>query len=134
MYLEFIGTLTDKDLEKYPSVHLTSLMNGTHLSEIMYTQMEMGSLHILLIHVIGLNLIPIDEFGDYVNRVIQIINILDDTPQTSLVHNLCANKHALTHTSTEYEKLRPSFDMLSNKLMTPHNGKQQLIHFPLKDI
>ena len=48
-----------------------------------------------------------DEFGDYVSKTIQILNILDDTLQTSSAHNLCANKHALTHTPTDYEKLRP---------------------------
>ena len=47
-----------------------------------------------------------DEFGDYVNRAIQFLNILDDTPQASSAHNLCANKDALTHTPTDYEKLR----------------------------
>ena len=32
MYLEFMGTPTDKDLQKYPSVILQGLTNGTHLS------------------------------------------------------------------------------------------------------
>ena len=46
-----------------------------------------------------------DDFGDYVNRAIQILNILDDTPQTSSAHYLCANKHALTCTPIDYENL-----------------------------
>ena len=70
----------------------------------------MGSLHGLLIKMIGLNLIPtFHEFGVYVNRAIQILNILYDTPQTSSAHNLCPYKHALTHAPTDYEKLKPYF-------------------------
>ena len=45
-----------------------------------------------------------EEFGDYDNRSIQILNVLDDTPQISSVHNLCANKHHLTQTPNDYEK------------------------------
>ena len=58
-----------------------------------------------------------DEFGDYVNRAIQFLNILDDTPQASSAHNLCANKHALTHTPTDYEKLRPYFGWVNSDVV-----------------
>ena len=44
MYLELLGIPTDKDLQTYPSVHLTSLMNGIHLYWIMYIQRPVGSL------------------------------------------------------------------------------------------
>ena len=81
MYLEFIGTPTDKDLQKYPSVHLTS----PH---------ECDPSVLDYVHPDG-NEEPswttdpndrsefdpnFDEFGDNVNRPIQILNILDDTP------------------------------------------------------
>ena len=38
-----------------------------------------------------------DEFGDYVNRSLSILDI-DDTPQISRTHNLFINKHALHQT------------------------------------
>ena len=58
-----------------------------------------------------------DEFVDYANRAIQILNIPNDTPQTSSVHNLCANKHALTCTCTDYEKLGPYFGWVSTDVV-----------------
>ena len=60
-----------------------------------------------------------DEFGDYVNRAVQILNILDDTPQTSSAHDLCAYKHALTCTPTDYEKLRPYFRWVNTDVVKP---------------
>ena len=35
-----------------------------------------------------------DEFGDYVNGSLSILDTLDDTPQISPTHNLMVNKHA----------------------------------------
>ena len=34
-----------------------------------------------------------DEFGDYVNRSLSILDILDETPKPSPIHNLLVNKH-----------------------------------------
>ena len=45
MYLSIFGNPTDKDLERYPAVHLTGGMNGIHLSWTIPTHLVMGSLH-----------------------------------------------------------------------------------------
>ena len=50
-----------------------------------------------------------DEFRDYVNRSLSILDILDETSRTSLIHNLLVNKHAFQQTPVDYEKLRPFF-------------------------
>ena len=34
-----------------------------------------------------------DEFGDYVNRSLSILDILDEIPKLSPIHNLLVNKH-----------------------------------------
>ena len=34
-----------------------------------------------------------DEFGDYVNISLSILDILDETPHISPIHNLLVNKH-----------------------------------------
>ena len=48
-----------------------------------------------------------DEFGDYINSTLSILDILDDTPQITPTHNLLVNKHAFKQTPIDYEKLRP---------------------------
>ena len=58
MYLEFIGTPTEKDLQKFPSVHLTRPHDSDPFVIDYVHQIEMGSLHSLVIQMIGLNLIP----------------------------------------------------------------------------
>ena len=45
MYLSILGKPTDKDLERYPAVHLTGPMNGILLSWTIPTHLVMGSLH-----------------------------------------------------------------------------------------
>ena len=58
----------------------------------------------------GFNLTLIfDEFGDYVNTPLSILDILDDTPQISPSNNLLVNKHAFHQTPIDYDKLRPYF-------------------------
>ena len=82
MYLELVGIPTDKDLQSYPSVHLTS----PH---------EWDPTVLDYVHPSGQgepswNTDPNDRsqfepkwdgFGDYVNRAIQILNKIDDIPQ-----------------------------------------------------
>ena len=34
-----------------------------------------------------------DEFDDYVYRSLSILDVLDETPQISPIHNLLVNKH-----------------------------------------
>ena len=48
-----------------------------------------------------------DEFSDYVNRSLSMLDILDDTPQISPTHNLLVNKHAFHQTPIDYDKFRP---------------------------
>ena len=45
MYLSILGKRTDKDLERYPAVHLKDPMNGILQSWIIPTHLVMGSLH-----------------------------------------------------------------------------------------
>ena len=90
MYLEFIGTPTDKDLEKYPSVHLTS-PHEWDPSVLDYVHPDGNGEPLLTTDPNGRPQFDpsSNEFGDFVSRAIQILNILDDTPQTSSAHNLC---------------------------------------------
>ena len=44
MYLSILGKPTDKDLERYPAVHLTGPMNGILQSWTTPTHLVMGSL------------------------------------------------------------------------------------------
>ena len=93
MYLQLQGIPTDQDLQNYPSVHLTSLHEwDPSVLDYMSILKTMGSL-------IG-QLIPtrkfdpnFDEFGDCVNRALSILDILDETPKISPIHNLLVNKH-----------------------------------------
>ena len=66
MYLQLQGIPTDQDLQNYPSVHLTSPHEWDPSN---------------------------DEFGDYFNRSLSILDILDETPKISPIHNLLVNKH-----------------------------------------
>ena len=50
-----------------------------------------------------------DEFGDYVNRSLSILDILDGTLKFSPIHNLLGNKHVFQRTPVDYDKLRPFF-------------------------
>ena len=118
VYLEFIGIPTDKDLQMYRSVHLTS-SHEWDSSALDYVNPDgNGEPSWTTDPTDRSQLDPnFDELGDYVNRAIQILNILDDTPQTSSAHNQCTNKHALTCTPTEYEKLRPYFGWVSTDVV-----------------
>ena len=83
MYLSIIGKPTDKDLERYPAVHLT----GPH---------EWDPLVLNYTHQFDDGEPPwsndpdersafdpnFDEFGDYTQRAIQTLSILDDSSST----------------------------------------------------
>ena len=59
----------------------------------------------------------IDEFGDYTQRAIQTLSILDDSSSTltpcptfmANQHELRTYQHAVNHEAPEYEKFRPYF-------------------------
>ena len=118
MYLSILGKPTDKDLERYPAVHLT----GPHEwdpSVLDYT------------HPSGDGEPPwsndpdersafdpnFDEFGDYTQRAIQTLSILDDssstlTPSPTFMVNqydFRTYQHAVKHEAPDYKKFRPYF-------------------------
>ena len=118
MYLSILGKPTDKDLERYPAIHLT----GPHEwdpSVLDYT------------HPSGDGEPPwsndpddrsafdpnFDEFGDYTQRAIQTLSILDDSSSTltpcppfmTNQHDFRTYQHAVTHEAPDYEKFRPYF-------------------------
>ena len=116
MYLSILGKLTDKDLERYPSVHLTgphewdpSVLDYTHPSgdgepPWSHAPDERSSFD------------PnFDEFGDYTQRAIHTLSILDDS-SSSLApcptfmanqHDFRTYQHAVNHEAPDYEKFRP---------------------------
>ena len=118
MYLSIIGKPTDQDLERYPAVHLTgphewdpSVLDYTHPSgdgEPPWSNDPDER------YAFDPNF---DEFGDYTQRVIQTLNILDDSSSTlTLSSNYIANQHdfrtyqhAVKHEAPDYEKFRPYF-------------------------
>ena len=44
----------------------------------------------------------LDEIGDYVNRSLSSLDILDETPELSQIHNLLDNKHVFKRTPVDY--------------------------------
>ena len=118
MDLSILGKPTDKDLERYPAVHLTgphkwetSVLHYTHSSgdgEPPWSNDHSERF------AIDLNF---DEFGDYTHRAIQTLSILDDsssplTPCPTLMtnqHVFRTYQHDVSHETPDYEKIRPYF-------------------------
>ena len=118
MYLSILGKPTDKDLERYPAVHLA----GPH---------EWDPYVLDYTHPSGDGEPPwsndpderfafdpnFDEFGDYTHRAIQNLSILDDssstlTPCSTLMtnqHVFRTYQHDVSHEIPDYEKFRPYF-------------------------
>ena len=122
MYLSILGKPTDKDLERYPSVHLTgpheldpSVLDYTHPSgdgEPPWsndTNERYAFDH------------KFDEFGDYTERAIQSLSILDDSSSTltrcptfmANQHEFRTYQHDVTHEAPDYEQFRPYFGWVS---------------------
>ena len=118
MYLSILGKPTDKDLERYPAVHLT----GPHQwdpSVLDYTRPSGDG------EPLSSNdpdeRFPFDpnfdEFGDYTQRAIQTLSILDDssstlTPCSTLMtnqHHLRTYTHDVNHETPDNAKFRPYF-------------------------
>ena len=94
VYLELQDIPTDKDLQTYPSVHLAS-HHEWDPSVLDYEHPEDNGEPDWAIDPnerfeFDRNY---DEFGDYVNRSLSILVILDETPQISQTHNLLVNIH-----------------------------------------
>ena len=94
MYLELQCIPTAKDLQTYPSVHLTSphewdpsILDYEHPK-------DNGEPNWAIDPNERFQFDPnFHEFGDYVNRSLSILDILDETPQISQTHNRLVNKH-----------------------------------------
>ena len=118
MYLSILVKPTDKDLERYPAVHFT----GPHEWDPSVLDYTLPS---------GDGEPPwsndpderstfdpnFDEFGDYTQRAIQTLSILDDssstlTPSPTFManqHDFRTYQHAVNHEAPDYEKFRPYF-------------------------
>ena len=118
MYLELQGIPTDKDLQTYPTVHLTS-PHEWDVSILDYEHPENnGEPEWAIDHNEKFQFDPNnDEFGDYVNRSLSILDILDDTPPISPIFNLMVNKHVFQCTPVDYEKLRPFFGWVNSDIV-----------------
>ena len=129
MYLEVQGIPTDKDLQTYPSVDLT----GPHKwnpSILDYEHPENnGEPDWAIDPNENFQFDPnFDEFGDYVNRSLSILDILEDTPPISPIYKLMVNKHVFQCTPVDYEKLRPfvgwvNSDIVNKQLTRLHIGE-----------
>ena len=118
MYLSILGKPTDQDLERYPAVHLTgphewdpSVLDYTHPSgdgerPSSNDPDERFSFDPNL-----------DNFGDYTQRAIDTLSILDDssstltacsTPMTNQ-HHFRTYKHDVSPETPDYEMFRPYF-------------------------
>ena len=82
MYLELLGIPTDKDFLTYPSVHLTSphewnpsVLDFEHPEDNVEPDWANDPNEKFQFDP------NFDEFGDYVNRSLSILDILDDTPK-----------------------------------------------------
>ena len=117
MYLSILGKPTDKDLERYPAVHLTgphewdpSVLDFTHPSgdgEPPWSNDPDER------YAFDPNF---DEFGDYTQRAIQTLSILDVSSSTltpcptlmSNQHVFRTYQHDVSHEAPDYEKFRSS--------------------------
>ena len=116
MYLSILGKPTDKDLERYPTVHLTgphewdpSVLDYTHPSGDGEPPWSNDPDERFAFDP------NFDEFGDYTQRAIQTLSILDDssstlTPCSTLMtnhHVFRANQHYVSPETPDYERFRP---------------------------
>ena len=118
MYVELQGIPTDKDLQTYHFVHLTS-PHEWDPSVLDYEHPENnGEPDWAIHHNKNFQFDPnFDEFGDYGNRSLSILDILDDTPPISPIHKLMDNKHVFQLTPVDYEKLRPFFGWVNSDIV-----------------
>ena len=108
MYLPILGKPTDKDLETYPSIHLTSphewdpsVLDYEHSSELGTPSWHPNP-------TINSSFDPnFDELGHYTQRAIsQLQSLIQDPIPTPDLH---INSHDVTPAKLDYEKLRPYF-------------------------
>ena len=118
MYVQLQGIPTDPDLQNFPSLHLTS-PHEWDPSVLDYEHPENNEEPNWAIDPNeNFQFDPnFDEFGDYVNRSLSILDILDETPKLLPIHNLLVNKHVFQQTPVDYEKLRPSFGWVNSDIV-----------------
>ena len=122
MYLFIVGKPTDRDLERYPAVHLTgshewdpSVLDYTHPSGDGEPPWSNDSDERSAFDP------NFDEFGDYTQRAIQTLSVLDDssftlTPCPTFManqHEFRTYQHTVNHEAPDYEKFRPYFGWVS---------------------
>ena len=118
MYLSILGKPTDKDLENYLAAHLTgphewdpSVLDYTHPSGDGKPPWSNNPNERIAFDP------NFDEFGDYTQRAIQTLSILDDSSSTltpcptylANQHEFRTYQHAVNHEAPDYEKFRPYF-------------------------
>ena len=118
MYLSILGKPTDKDLERYPAVHLTGpheldppVLDYTHPSGDGEPPWSNGPEERFPFDP------NFDEFGDCTQRAIETLSILDDssstfTPCSTLMTNQHVSRtyqHDVSPETPDYEKFRPYF-------------------------
>ena len=118
MYLSILGKTTDKDLERYPAVHLTgphewdpSVLDYTHPSGDGEPPWSNDPHERIAFDP------NFDKFGDYTQRAIKTLSILDNSSSTlTPCPTFMANQqefrtyqHAANHEAPDYEKFRPYF-------------------------
>ena len=118
LYLQLQGIPTDQDLQNYPSVHLTSphewdpsVLDYEHPGNNGEPDWAIDPNEIFQFD---------PNFGNLVtnvNRSLSILDILDETPKTSPIHNLLVNKHVFQQTPVDYEKLRPFFGWVNSDIV-----------------
>ena len=88
MYLKFQGIPTDKDLQTYPSVQLTSPQEWDPSVLDYVHPKDNGEPNLTYDSIEKFQVDPtFDEFDDYINKSLSI------TPQISSTHNILVNKH-----------------------------------------
>ena len=122
MYLSILRKPTDTDLERYPAVHLTgphewdpSVLDYTHPSGDGEPPWSNDCDERFAFDP------NFDEFGDYTQRAIQTLSILDDSSSTLTTcptfmanqHGFRTYQHDVTHETPDYEKFRPYFGWVS---------------------
>ena len=141
MYFSILGKPTDTDLERHPAVHLTgphewdpSVMDYTHPSG---DGEPPWSNDLDERFAFDPNF---DEFGDYTQRAIQTLSILDDSSSTLTTcstlmtsqHVFRTYQHDVSPETHDYEKFRPYFGWVNVDTVqkTMEQSTQQGVSLP----
>ena len=143
MYLSIIGKPTDADLERYPAVHLT-VPHGWDPSVLDYTHPSGDGEPPWLNDPSERSAFDpnFDEFGDYTQRAIQTLSILDDSSPTltpcptfmAKQYDFRTYQHDVTHEVPDYEKFRPHFGWVNVDTVqkTMEQSNQWWVSLPVK--